>query len=321
MDISIIITTYNRLESLLITLKSLQNQTFSNFEIIVVDNAADLTIYTQIKDFNKTAKIKINYIAHSSGGNAGARNRGVQEASGELLVFTDDDLTFDPDWLTSYQKVFIEHPEMLASGGCVKPHWEVSPPDWLTNYIGDSKVFSIYALMDLSQYFMISNQGFFFGCNMAIRKSVFETKGFHPELFGTKTLGDGESGLNQELINENHLIGYVPGAIAYHHISKERMTVSYIKRWAWHLGGATMYQKWWNRKRTVFSISKEFIIILARYLIFWLIEFFVYHQKDKKAIDIQFKASLGRSKLTYLWWMLSDKKLQQLLDNPNPYIL
>jgi len=312
--ISAIITTYNRLQILLRALHSLQQQTLPDFEILVVDNAADSEVERMVAEFNRTARINACYIAHNFGGNAGARNRGALEAKGELLVYTDDDLTFDPQWLAAYDREFSCHAEMMAAGGCVQPVWEQQPPAWLLDYIGPQKVFPILALMAPSEHFTISQDGYFFGCNMAIRRSVFEWTGFHPELYGTQTIGDGESGLNQEIAAQSGLIGYVPDAIVYHHIPASRMTVDYIRKWAWHLGGSQMYGRWWNRKRSARSLTKEVLIIIRQYLRMWIKDPMVRRRQDPDAIDIQFQASLGWCKIYYIWWMLTDTKVQRALD-------
>ena len=314
MRTSVIVPTYNRPKSLLQTLGSLQEQTMPDFEILVIDNAADPEIERMVATFNQTARVKARYIAHDSGGNSGARNRGALEARGELLVYTDDDLTFEPQWLLEYDRHFSAHPEMVAAGGCVKPLWEESPPEWLLEYMGDAKVFGILALMEPTTHFTLSNKGFFFSCNMAIRRSVFDWTGFHPEMYGTQTIGDGESGLNRDVARRGGLIGYVPDAIAYHHIPPSRMTVTHIRKWAWHLGGSQMYGRWWKRERSLIPLTKEVIIIARQYWRKWLRDYTVHHRRDPAAIDIQFQASLGWCKLRYVWWMLTDPEVKSSLD-------
>lgn len=312
--ISVIIPTYNRPGPLIRTLYSLQEQTLSSFELLVVDNAADSKIKHMIAEFNLTARIKAHYIAHSCGGNSGARNRGVQEATGELLVYTDDDLTFDVEWLKAYDRAFADYPEMVASGGCVKPAWEEPPPKWLLEYIGDRSTFAILALMEPADHFTLSNEGFFASCNMAVRRSVFEWTGFHPEMFGAQTIGDGETGLQRDIAKQGGLIGCVPDAIAYHHILPSRMTVDYIRKWAWHRGGARMYARWHGKERTLTSLAKELIVIIRQYWRQWAQDFAVRHRRDPRAIDIQFRASLGWCKLNYVWWMITDPRVQTVLD-------
>jgi len=314
MRISVIIPTYKRQKTLLQALSSLQRQTVPDFEIIVVDNAADPELERLLADFNRAARISGRYIAHDSGGNSGARNRGAQEAKGNLLVYTDDDLTFDPRWIEAYSTHFCAHPQMVAAGGCVRPSWEEAPPAWLLEYMGNAKVFPPLALMEPTHHFTLNDKGFFFSCNMGVRRSVFDWTGFRPEMYGTRTVGNGESGLNQEITRRGGLIGYIPDAIVYHHIPPHRMTVDYIRQWAWHLGGSEMYERWWNRKRSIASLTKEVILIARQYWRKWLKDCTVRHRRDRAEINIQFQASLGWCKLNYVWWMAMDSKVQAALD-------
>jgi hypothetical protein len=110
------------------------------------------------------------------------------------------------------------------------------------------------------------------------------------------------------------LIGHVPQAVVYHHIPPARMSVSYIRKWAWHAGGAEMYQRWWNRKRSLTSLAKEVLAIGWQYWREWLKDWFVRRRRDQPAIETQYRASLGWCKCAYIWWMLSDPVVKAALD-------
>lgn len=312
--LSVIMPTYHRPKTLLQALQSLQEQTLSEFEIFVVDNAADSKIAEMIKEFNQKAKIPARYIPEPKPGVHNARHTGVRASRSEILIFTDDDATFHPGWLQAYANAFRLHPEMVAAGGPVQPTWEVPPPQWLLDYMGDSKVFGILSLMEPYQEFRLDPKVFFFSVNMATRRLVFEWTGFHPETFGTWIIGDGESGMNEDIAKRGGLIGYVPEALVYHHIPPSRMTVAYIRKWAWHLGGSQMYARWRNRERFLTTLTKEAILITRQYWRKWLRDFTVRHRRDPAAIDIQFQASLGWCKLAYVWWMLTNAQVQAILD-------
>ena len=229
--ISCVIPTYQGPHTLLRSMRSLQQQTLSDFEILVVDNAADLEIEKLVAEFNQTAKLPAHYIPEPQLGLHNARHAGAREAKGELLVFTDDDATFDPHWLETYANAFTDHPEMVAGGGPVRPCWENPPPVWFIHYLEQTKLNGLLSLMELSTTFRLDSTVEFFGVNMAIRRAtLFEVGGFHPESFGEIWLGDGESGLNRKLRERQMLIGYLPPAIVYHHIPPDRMTIAYLRQ-------------------------------------------------------------------------------------------
>jgi len=316
MRISVIIATKDRRESLLRTMKSLQQQTLSDFEIIVVDNAADPHVAWAIEEFNETARVKVLYLTHNSGGISGARNAAVKLARGDLLAFTDDDLTFDTNWLASHVEKFIEHPEMAAAGGRIEPYWQKKPPQWLLEYIGESKSFPILALLDLSDRFSISSDNIFFGANMVIKREVLsEYGGFQPSYINGRTVGSSEWGIVLRLQKAGRLIGYLPHAIVYHHIPEDRMTVEYVRKWAWHAGAGEMYERWLHRRRTLFSFIREAVRIALKYWRLWVKTWVVRNRRDPESIDVQFRSSLGRCELKYTWWMFSDRGIKAALNS------
>ncbi len=314
--ITLIIPTLNRCESLKNAIASALQQTWpaDRYEILVVDNGCVDGTREHVEGLAKNSKTFISVIDEPRLGLHHARHAGVRAARGEILIFTDDDATFAPDWIGAYAEAFARNPEMLAAGGPVRPVWEAPPPQWLLDYMGDAKIFGILSLMEPYQEFRLDRKGFFFGVNMVIRRSVFDWTGFHPELFGSRTLGDGETGLNRDILRNGGLIGYVPDALVYHHIPPSRMTINHIRRWAWHFGGAQMYERWWCKKRSHAALAREGITIARQYWRQWIAARLVRGRRDPSAIEKQFQASLGWCKLNYIWWMLTDSQVQTLLD-------
>lgn len=92
--VSVIIPTYKRPEKLVRALKSVIRQSYSNFEIFVVnDDEDDQSVLNVINDIND---IRINYLKNSlTKGANGARNTGILESTGSYIAFLDD----DDEWL------------------------------------------------------------------------------------------------------------------------------------------------------------------------------------------------------------------------------
>lgn len=94
-SVSVIIPTFNRRESLLRTLESLERQTYpvDRFEVIVVDDGgADGTEAVAQRGF----PFSLQYVRQENQGAATARNRGALQSSGEFLIFVDDDIRLQP---------------------------------------------------------------------------------------------------------------------------------------------------------------------------------------------------------------------------------
>jgi glycosyltransferase involved in cell wall biosynthesis len=104
--VSVIIPTYNRTDYLEITLKSVISQTYTNIEIIVVDDGSDGNANKALCDlFSNVIYIRIK----NSGGPARPRNKGIEMAKGELLAFTDDDDIWLPQKLEAQVSVLTNN--------------------------------------------------------------------------------------------------------------------------------------------------------------------------------------------------------------------
>ncbi len=103
---SIITPTNNRPGFLRRNIESVQKQSFTNWEQIIVDDANSLETRTMVESFNDP---RIKYLVHeNSKGAAGAYNTGMKNASGKYLNFLDDDDEYLPDILMKIRQTFDE---------------------------------------------------------------------------------------------------------------------------------------------------------------------------------------------------------------------
>jgi Glycosyltransferases involved in cell wall biogenesis len=99
--VSVIIPTYNRAEFLSSAIASVLNQTFQDFEIIVVDDASTDNTHQVVSSFDN---YRIKYIRHETNRNGSvARNTGIMMSSGEYIAFLDD----DDEWLPEKLKIQV----------------------------------------------------------------------------------------------------------------------------------------------------------------------------------------------------------------------
>ncbi|ASJ11442.1 glycosyltransferase [Thermococcus thioreducens] len=94
--VSIIIPTYNREKLLERAINSVLNQTFDNFEILIVDGARRKDTEDLVRSFGDG---RLRYISQRGEGIANARNIGVKKAKGKLIAFLDDDDSWEPEKL------------------------------------------------------------------------------------------------------------------------------------------------------------------------------------------------------------------------------
>ncbi|MCK5306492.1 MAG: glycosyltransferase [Candidatus Omnitrophica bacterium] len=95
--VSVIIPTYNRAEFLPRAINSVLNQTFKDFELIIVDDGSTEDIKSVVNAFNDN---RMRYIRHNiPRGAASARNTGIKYANNDFLAFLDDDDEWNEDKL------------------------------------------------------------------------------------------------------------------------------------------------------------------------------------------------------------------------------
>ena len=102
--VSVIIPTYNRAHLIGRAIKSVINQTYQDFEIIVVDDGSTDNTEEIVKSFNDP---RIRYIRHEKNkGEAAARNTGIEAAKGKYIAFQDSDDEWLPEKLYKHMMIF-----------------------------------------------------------------------------------------------------------------------------------------------------------------------------------------------------------------------
>ena len=110
--VSVIIPTYNRAHLIGRAIQSVLNQTYKDFEIIVVDDGSTDSTEKAVREFQEQGK-RIKYIRHNKNkGGSAARNTGIKAAKGEYIAFLDD----DDEWLRDKIEKQVETMKNLPSG-------------------------------------------------------------------------------------------------------------------------------------------------------------------------------------------------------------
>ena len=106
--ISIIIPTYNSEKTIEETITSLQQQSFTDYEIIVIDDGSQ---DNTIKVVKSIVEPRLQLFSYENGGVATARNRGIAHATGEFIAFLDADDLWSPDKLALQIEALYQNPE------------------------------------------------------------------------------------------------------------------------------------------------------------------------------------------------------------------
>jgi glycosyltransferase involved in cell wall biosynthesis len=133
-DFTVVIPTYNGASRVPDVLEKLRSQTRTEnitWEIIVVDNnSSDQTadvVQNMIASWQEVFPLK--YVFEVKQGAAFARQRGLEEAQGELVGFLDDDNWPDACWVAQAYQFAQNHPQAGAYGGQIHGVYEVPPPE------------------------------------------------------------------------------------------------------------------------------------------------------------------------------------------------
>jgi glycosyltransferase involved in cell wall biosynthesis len=111
--ISIIIPVYNGEKTLIDTIESIESQTYTNLEVIIVNDGSKDKTAEVFEEFSKNNELKYNYffINQTNKGAPAARNRGKKEAQGDFFLFCDADATLKPEALEEMLKALELNPE------------------------------------------------------------------------------------------------------------------------------------------------------------------------------------------------------------------
>lgn len=118
--VSILVPGKNEGKHIYTLLKSLKEQTFQNYEVIVVDDGSDDDTPQICRDLEKQGLVSSYLRLESRGGKASAANYGAYYAKGKYIVHLDADSSLDRDAIERILLPFYVDPTIKAVGGCVK---------------------------------------------------------------------------------------------------------------------------------------------------------------------------------------------------------
>lgn len=220
-SMAVIVCTRNRTDDLRQCLDSLKRLDYPSLELLVVDNAPDNDATAQLV---RTHYPEARYVHEPTPGLSHARNRGIAEATADLIAFTDDDVVVDRDWAMAIARLFAESPEVMAVTGLVVPLELETEPQALFEIQGgfgrgfERKWYQIEP-GNAGRSLLHHGAGHFgTGANMAFRKLAFDLVGlFDPGLgAGTVTCGGDDLDMFFRILQEGHLLVYEPAALVRH---------------------------------------------------------------------------------------------------------
>ncbi|MBI3321338.1 MAG: glycosyltransferase family 2 protein [Candidatus Omnitrophica bacterium] len=239
--VTVVVCTYNRCESLQDTLRALQAQVSDgdlSLEILVVDNNSSDRTKVVVEALAPESRWPIRYSFEPIQGLTYARNRGIQEARGEWIAFTDDDVIPEPNWIAALRQG-TQTFQADGIGGRILPLWMQEPPAWL---LRQPDLLGVLTLLDRGPVPIVAtlkDAYFIFGANMAFRHNLFEKLGLFRTDLGVvgKTAMRGEdTEFVVRAVQAGKRVVYAPEVVVCHKVSAERMRLAYFRRVKFHTG-------------------------------------------------------------------------------------
>jgi GT2 family glycosyltransferase len=220
--ISVVVCTRDRPESLRATLTSVLQTDPAPFEVLVIDNApsgdATRALVAGLADQ------RLRYIVESVPGLSRARNRGVAEARGAIVAFTDDDVVVDRAWLSGLERGFARAPEVaLVTGLVASAELETQAQQMFESSVGWSASCAA-RVWDLSDppagdvLFPFTAGQLGTGANFALRREHAGALGAFDEALGAGTPTGGGEDLDMFLrvLLGGFKLAYEPTALVWH---------------------------------------------------------------------------------------------------------
>lgn len=179
--VSVVIPTLNRYQYLKDVLRDLENQTYKNFEVIIVDQTDAFQ-----EDFYKGWNLDLKYWFQEEKALWRARNEAIQSAKGDYILLYDDDSLVNEDWIAEHLKTLDYFNADLSSGVSISTVGAEVPKHY--------------------RYFRWSDQ--LDTGNVLLKKSIFKEIGLFDRQFEKQRMGDGEYGMRAYLAGYKNISNY-----------------------------------------------------------------------------------------------------------------
>lgn len=214
MIITVVIPSYNRKNILVQCLNALFEQTYpkKDFEIILIDDGSTDGTDVIVNKIKEKSPIKLKYFKQKNKGPAAARNIGIQNASGKVVLFIGDDIIASPTLLEEHSKWHRQYQEenVAVLGYVTWSHLLSITP--FMHWLEESGVQFYYT--SIKDNVEVDPQNYFYTSNISVKKDFLVDNGFFDEIFRYAAYEDIE--LGGRLKKKGLILKYNKNAIVYH---------------------------------------------------------------------------------------------------------
>ena len=246
-EVTAIICTRNRATQLSQVLESASHLVVPpglSWEFIVVDNGSSDNTADVVRRY--AGRLPLRIVREETPGLSNARNRGVAEARGDYICWTDDDVRLDPNWLAAYAAAFRRHPEAAVFGGRILPTLEGPTPAWFSKAMNRWPIATILAARDFGDEITpVTLKGGQepYGANYALRALEQRRYKYNPSLGvspAQKRVGE-ETDVIYKILTRGGNGWWVPDSKVHHIIPRGRQTLRYVYHYFFLSGETSAY--------------------------------------------------------------------------------
>jgi glucosyl-dolichyl phosphate glucuronosyltransferase len=245
LHVTVAVPTRNRAERLRHTLTRVANlhppPADTSWDLLIVDNRSTDATRQVITEFR--ARVPLSCVDEPALGIAHARNAVVRAARGEYILWIDDDVSVEPEWMVEYVAAIRTHPDAALFGGPIGADFEPTPPAWLLDIL--PQVASAYGLRDLGPTPVALRPDLLpFGSNYATRTALHRRYSYDVRLghHGAHVMVGEESKVFRAMLEDGQPGWWVPSARVRHFIPRSRQTWTDLSARWYAAGVATVLQ-------------------------------------------------------------------------------
>jgi len=193
-------------------------------EILVIDNAPRTSATSEVVAEFQSSRVSLRRVVEPIAGLSRARNRALGSASGEIVVFLDDDTLPEPGWTVPLRAAFRSDPAVIVATGLVPPATLETEGQkafqsrlhWSDDLI--PKLYSLESRRDWGPLFPFAAGRLGTGANMAVRRrALSEAGGFDRYLgAGTPSRGGEDLEIFVRILRQGWSLAYVPSSVVWH---------------------------------------------------------------------------------------------------------
>jgi glycosyltransferase involved in cell wall biosynthesis len=239
--LDVLIPTRNRARQLTRAIESLLAATVPEglaVTIVPIDNGSSDGTGPLLEWLGARFPDRIRVVEERRCGKSRALNAGINATSGDLVGMIDDDEEVDAGWYAEILRAFTGDPELDFIGGPYKAVWAADPPGWIPrDYLAVlGEVDSGHAEGPFGPDF----DGILKGGNAVIRRRTLLAAGPYAEWLGpagaARLLSCEDEEMYLRLLKSGARGRYLPSLVVHHHVSAERLTPGYFRRWCFWRG-------------------------------------------------------------------------------------